>query len=93
MHGHFAKNVTITDDGFDVDGMQTKCLSERDPAVRFPWGDLGVDYVLESTGFFTDYTGAHKHIEAGAKRVSHLSANKNTRRSSNICVQGELRFI
>ncbi|MBT4524657.1 MAG: aldehyde dehydrogenase, partial [Phycisphaerae bacterium] len=52
----------------DVDGMQTKCLSQRDPSA-LPWGDLGVDYVLESTGFFTDYAGAHKHVEAGAKRV------------------------
>ena len=68
MHGTFSKKVTVTDDGFDVDGMKTKCLSERDPAA-LPWGDLGVDYVLESTGFFTDYTSAHKHIEAGAKRV------------------------
>jgi len=68
MHGQFAKTVTITEDGFDVDGMHTKCLSERNPAA-LPWGDLGVDYVLESTGFFTDFTGAHKHIEAGSKRV------------------------
>ncbi len=68
MHGTFSKKVTVTDNGFDVEGMQTKCLSERDPAA-LPWGDLGVDYVLESTGFFTDYTGASKHIEAGAKRV------------------------
>ena len=68
MHGRFAKNVEVTADGFDVEGMQTKCLSERDPSA-LPWGDLGVDYVLESTGFFTDYTGAHKHVEAGAKRV------------------------
>jgi len=68
MHGTFSKKVTVTDEGFDVGGMQTRCLSERDPAA-LPWGDLGVDYVLESTGFFTDYTGAHKHIEAGAKRV------------------------
>ena len=68
MHGTFSKKVTITDEGFDVDGMQTKCLSERNPE-ELPWGDLGVDYVLESTGFFTDYAGAHKHIEAGAKRV------------------------
>ena len=57
MHGTFSKKVTVTDDGFDVDGMKTKCLSERDPAA-LPWGDLGVDYVLESTGFFTDYTSA-----------------------------------
>ena len=68
MHGIFSKKVTVNNDGFDVDGMQTKCLSERDPAA-LPWGDLGVDYVLESTGFFTDYKGSHQHIEAGAKRV------------------------
>jgi len=68
MHGTFSKKVTVTEEGFDVEGMQTKCLSERDPA-SLPWGDLGIDYVLESTGFFTDYAGAHKHIEAGAKRV------------------------
>ena len=67
-HGIFAKKVTVTGDGFEVEGMQTKSLSERDPAALH-WGDLGVDYVLESTGFFTDYAGAHKHIEAGAKRV------------------------
>ena len=67
-HGRFARTVIVTDDGFDVEGMQTKCLSERNPAA-LPWGDLGVDYVLESTGFFTDYTGAYQHVEAGAKRV------------------------
>ena len=68
MHGRFAKTVVVTDDGFDVEGMKTKCLSERNPA-SLPWGDFGVDYVLESTGFFTDYTGAHQHVKAGAKRV------------------------
>jgi len=68
MHGKFSKNVRTTDDGIKVDGFTTKCLSERDPA-SLPWGDLGVDYVLESTGFFTDFDSASKHIEAGAKRV------------------------
>ncbi len=43
-------------------------LSERDPAT-LPWGDLGVDVVLESTGFFTDRAGAQKHLDAGAKKV------------------------
>jgi glyceraldehyde 3-phosphate dehydrogenase len=43
-------------------------LSERDPAA-LPWGELGVDVVLESTGFFTDREGAQKHIDAGAKKV------------------------
>ena len=43
-------------------------LSERDPAAC-PWGDLGVDVVLESTGFFTSRDGAQKHLDAGAKKV------------------------
>ena len=43
-------------------------LSERDPAAC-PWGELGVDVVLESTGFFTDRAGAQKHLDAGAKKV------------------------
>ena len=43
-------------------------LSERDPAA-LPWGDLGVDVVLESTGFFTSRDGAQKHLDAGAKKV------------------------
>ena len=68
MHGQFSKHVEVTDEGFCIDGATTKCLSERDPAV-LPWGDLGVDYVLESTGFFTTHEGASKHLEAGAKRV------------------------
>lgn len=68
MHGTFSKKVNVTDEGFEIDGKVTKCLSECDPAL-LPWGDLGVDYVLESTGFFTDFTGASKHLEGGAKRV------------------------
>jgi glyceraldehyde 3-phosphate dehydrogenase len=68
MHGRFSKQVEVTDEGFCVDGATTKCLSERDPGA-LPWGDLGVDYVLESTGFFTTHEGASKHLAAGAKRV------------------------
>ena len=68
MHGKFSKHVEVSDDGLCVDGATTKCLSERDPAA-LPWGDLGVDYVLESTGLFTNHEGASKHLEAGAKRV------------------------
>ena len=49
-------------------GYELKALAERDPA-QLPWGDLGVDVVLESTGFFTDREGAQKHIDAGAKKV------------------------
>ena len=51
-----------------VDGTEIKVLSERDPAA-LPWGDLGVDVVIESTGFFTARDDAAKHLEAGAKKV------------------------
>jgi glyceraldehyde 3-phosphate dehydrogenase len=49
-------------------GRELKGLAERDPAA-LPWGDLGVDVVIESTGFFTDRAGAQKHLDAGAKKV------------------------
>ena len=51
-----------------VGGEPIKMLAEQDPA-KLPWGDLGVDVVLESTGFFTAREGAQKHLEAGAKKV------------------------
>lgn len=68
VHGRFKANVTHDDNSFTVDGKTTKCLSVKDPA-QLGWGDLGVDYVLESTGLFTDFDGASKHLAAGAKRV------------------------
>lgn len=74
MHGRFLvdhkpADVSATDDSFTINGKTTKTMAVRDPA-ELPWGDLGVDYVLESTGFFTNYEGAHKHIENnGCKRV------------------------
>lgn len=74
MHGRFMVNnspadITATEDSFTVNGVTTKTMAVRDPA-ELPWGDFGVDYVLESTGIFTDYDGAHKHIENnGCKRV------------------------
>ena len=58
-----------SDDGvLRAGGEEVKILSERDPAA-LPWGELGVDVVLESTGFFTDREGAGKHLAAGAKKV------------------------
>jgi glyceraldehyde 3-phosphate dehydrogenase len=66
--GRFPGTVTTTDDGIAVDGKQIKILAERDPA-GLPWKDLGVDVVLESTGFFTKAADARKHIEGGAKKV------------------------
>ncbi len=67
-HGRFEKEVKAAADHFTCCGSRTACLSVRDPA-ELPWGDLGVDYILESTGLFTSIEGAGKHLTAGAKRV------------------------
>src|SRR5579872_2007957 len=66
--GNLHARVEAKSDTISVDGDEFKVLSLRDPA-QLPWKDLGVDVVFESTGLFTDRTGASKHIEAGAKRV------------------------
>jgi glyceraldehyde 3-phosphate dehydrogenase (phosphorylating) len=68
IHGRFAGTVEPAPDGLHVNGKILKVLSERDPA-RLPWKDLGVDFVLESTGHFTDRDGAAKHLTAGARKV------------------------
>ena len=60
--------VKAGDGVISVDGKDIKALSERDPGA-LPWGDLGVDIVIESTGFFTKADAARKHIDAGAKKV------------------------
>ena len=67
-HGRFGEKVVAEGDGFSVDGRFVKVLSERDPAA-LPWAALGVDIVVESTGFFTDGEKAKAHITAGAKKV------------------------
>lgn len=67
-YGTYEKDVEASNDGLKVEGTLVKVLAEKDPAA-LPWKDLGVDLVIESTGFFTDKEGASKHIEAGAKRV------------------------
>ena len=66
--GRFPGEVEASDGGIAIDGKELKVLSERDPAA-LPWGDLGVDVVIESTGFFTKREDAAKHLEAGAKKV------------------------
>ena len=68
VFGRFDGEVKVTDGGFSIDGKDIKLLSERDPA-DLPWGDLGVDIVIESTGFFTKRADAAKHAEGGAKKV------------------------
>ena len=66
--GPFPGGVELADGVIRAAGEEVKILSERDPGA-LPWGDLGVDVVLESTGFFTDREGAQKHLDAGAKKV------------------------
>src|SRR3954454_12931889 len=67
-YGRYAGTVEATGDGIDVDGRSLQVLAERAPG-NLPWGDLGVDVVIESTGFFTDRENAAKHIAGGAKKV------------------------
>jgi glyceraldehyde 3-phosphate dehydrogenase (phosphorylating) len=66
--GRFPGEVEATDDTIRVDGKELKVLNVKDPAA-LPWGDLGVEVVIESTGLFTKREGAQKHLEAGAKKV------------------------
>ncbi len=68
VFGRFDGEVKVTDGGFSIDGKDIKLLSERDPG-SLPWGDYGVDIVIESTGFFTKREGAAKHLDGGAKKV------------------------
>lgn len=68
VHGIFFNNVALTEDGFIADGHSTKVLCERDQR-NLPWGDLGVDVVIESTGIFKTGEKAQAHIDAGAKKV------------------------
>ena len=68
VHGRFPAEVKVTNGGFSIDGEDIKLLSERDPGA-LPWGDLGVDVVIESTGFFTKRESAGKHVEGGARKV------------------------
>ena len=66
--GDYKGEVSYDDDAIIVDGKEIKVFAVRDPA-ELPWKELGVDIVVESTGFFRDRAGASKHIEAGAKKV------------------------
>jgi len=67
-YGPFKGTVEVTDNGVAVDGKEIRVLAERDPAA-LPWGEIGADVVIESTGFFTDRENASKHLDAGAKKV------------------------
>ena len=67
-YGIYPGTVEAKESSIVIDGKDIKVLSDRDPA-KLPWGDLGVDVVVESTGFFTDADRASGHIEGGAKKV------------------------
>jgi glyceraldehyde 3-phosphate dehydrogenase len=66
--GPYPGTVEVGDDALIVDGRELKVLAERDPGA-LPWGDLGVDVVIESTGLFTDRDSAAKHLAGGARKV------------------------
>ena len=68
VHGRLEADVEVTDEGFAVNGRPVKVLAERDPA-NLPWGELGVDLVVESTGRFRKREDAAKHLQGGAKKV------------------------
>lgn len=74
--GRLKQEVTHTEDTITVDGKTIKVLSERNPA-DIPWGELGVDIVIESTGIFTKKEDAEKHIAGGAKKVIISAPAKN----------------
>jgi glyceraldehyde 3-phosphate dehydrogenase len=67
-HGRFKGTVEHDDQNIIVNGKKIRCYSEKEPE-KLPWKELGVDFVIESTGRFTDKEGASKHLQAGAKKV------------------------
>jgi glyceraldehyde 3-phosphate dehydrogenase len=74
--GPFPGEVSVDGDEISADGHKFKVVAERDPQ-RLPWGDLGVDIVIESTGLFTDAQKARGHLDAGAKKVVISAPAKN----------------
>ncbi len=78
-HGPFSGNVSASDEGITVDSHFVPCSALRNPA-ELPWGKQRVDYVVESTGLFTDFQGAENHLKAGAKRVILSAPTKEPER-------------
>jgi glyceraldehyde 3-phosphate dehydrogenase len=76
VHGEFKHDVRSSKDGLIVDGKKIKVTAEKDPA-NLPWKRLGIDVVIESTGFFTDRASASKHLKAGAGKVIISAPAKN----------------
>ncbi len=76
VHGRYPGTIEVSENGLVVDGDEISVLSQRDPGA-LPWRDLGVDIVIEATGFFLDHASASKHLEAGAKKVIISAPAKN----------------
>ena len=77
VHGRFNGDVAVEGSNLVVNGKTVRLTAERDPA-NLKWSDIGVDIVLECTGFFLDDAGCQKHIEAGAKKVVMSAPSKDT---------------
>ena len=77
VHGRFPVDVKAAEGGIDVGGKLLRVTAEADPA-QLPWGELGVDVVIESTGRFTKRADAAKHLEAGAKKVLISAPSKDS---------------
>jgi glyceraldehyde 3-phosphate dehydrogenase len=75
-YGSFPGDVEVREGDIYIDGEKLKSFAERDPA-KLPWGELGVDIVLECTGIFTDHEKASAHLQAGAKKVLISAPGKN----------------
>jgi glyceraldehyde 3-phosphate dehydrogenase len=84
-HGKFNGTVEAADNGIIVNGKHIPCVSVRNPE-ELPWKQYGVEYVLESTGIFTNYEGAAKHLKAGAKRVVISAPTKDPDRVKTLLV-------
>ena len=84
-HGSYKGTVEAKPDGIVVDGAFIPCVSIRNPE-ELPWGKLGVEYVVESTGLFTTFDGASKHLQAGAKRVAISAPTKEPEKVPTLLV-------
>jgi glyceraldehyde 3-phosphate dehydrogenase len=84
-HGRFGGTVIVKEDGIEVNGKFIPCFSIRNPE-ELPWKQYGAEYVVESTGLFTDYESAAKHLTAGAKRVVISAPTKDPTRVRTLLV-------
>ncbi|BBC26192.1 type I glyceraldehyde-3-phosphate dehydrogenase [Pseudanabaena sp. ABRG5-3] len=84
-HGLYDGVIAAKPEGIEIDGKLVPCTAIRNP-TELPWGELKTDYVVESTGLFTDYAGAIAHIHAGAKRVIISAPTKDPEKVTTLLV-------